>query len=246
MKMKRWIAACVASIAGTAAAQDASILSPKQMEERAAQFIVFVPPEYPKALAAAGVASEVDVFGEVAADGMFQVRRVASSAPNPEFEQAVRDVSKLWTLRPIYGTDCLPRPGAPTQVRIWFEMKDGKPVISFGQARSEITEGKPLKVVQRRNIVYPPEMLRRGVTGSIEFLLRVSPAGLVEEIEMVPGPLNRLATREVATTVRQWRFEPRPENDGPACAVYTVDFGITGGFGPAGRRQYPVRADGAN
>jgi TonB family protein len=228
MKMKRWIAACVASIAGTAAAQDASILSPKQMEERAAQFIVFVPPEYPKALAAAGVASEVDVFGEVAADGMFQVRRVASSAPNPEFEQAVRDVSKLWTLRPIYGTDCLPRPGAPTQ------------------ARSEITEGKPLKVVQRRNIVYPPEMLRRGVTGSIEFLLRVSPAGLVEEIEMVPGPLNRLATREVATTVRQWRFEPRPENDGPACAVYTVDFGITGGFGPAGRRQYPVRADGAN
>ena len=244
--MMRWMAASIVAFAGAAAAQDTSILSPAQLEERAAQFVVFVPPEYPKSLAAAGVSSEVDVFGEVAADGSFAIKRVVSTASHPEFERAVRDVSRLWTLRPSYGPDCAPRAGAPTQVRIWFEMKDGKPAISFGQARSEVTEGKPLKAIHRRHPVYPQPMLMRGAGGTLELLMRVSPAGMVEEIEMVPGPLNKLATREIATAFRQWRFEPRPESEGPACVVYTVDFAITSGFGPAGRRQHPVRTDGAN
>jgi len=69
----------------TGASDGANVLSPAQLEERGAQFIVFVPPEHPRHLAAAGVTSEVDVFGQVAADGSLTVTRAVSTQPDPAF-----------------------------------------------------------------------------------------------------------------------------------------------------------------
>lgn len=266
--MKRWLGAlgCLASLAaaaqpqgrvsgrrlaaavavallacGARAQEDARILTPAQMQSRAAQIVLFVPPEFPAA--AAGEAT-VDVTGEVGTDGTFTVRDVVSSSQDPAFADAVREVTRFWLLRPDYGSDCTPRAGTG-QVRVWFERRDGKPVISVSQARSEATESRPLKVTRRRHPDYPQAMLVRRMSGVVEVLLRVAPDGRVEEIEMVPGPITRLATREVATALRQWRFEPRPEAEGSICASYVVEFGITSGFAPRsggdGRRR-----DGAN
>jgi TonB family protein len=245
--MKRgFVAASVAFgfVAG-ANAQDAQVLTPSQLEARAAQFIVFVPPEYPGRLVASGASAEVDVFGEVGADGAIAVEKVASTSADPGFEEAVRAAVRFWTLRPSYGTDCVPRP-ARTQVRIWFEIKEGKPVISFGQARAPVTEGSPLKSTYRRNPEFPWRLLSRGGTTTVEVLMRVLPEGRVDAVEMVPGPLWKLVNREVTMAMRQWRFEPRPVADGPICASYVITFTTeAGGF--EGQTGYTgARRDGAN
>jgi hypothetical protein len=63
---------------------------------------------------------------------------------------------------------------------------------------------------------------------------------------MVPGPITRMATREVATALRQWRFESRPEGDGPACVSFLLTYQITDGFAPGPRTRSGAREDGAH
>jgi TonB family protein len=241
--MKRWLGAlsCLVSASVAHAQDDARILTPAQMQARAAHIVLFVPPEFP---ASATGEATVDVTGEVGTDGTFTVRNVVSSSEDPAFASAVREVTRFWLLRPDYESDCTPRTSTG-QVRVWFERKDGKPVISVSQPRSESTDTRPLKIVRRRAPDYPQSMLVRGMTGAVEALLRISPGGRVEELELVPGPITRLAAREVSTALRQWRFEPRPEAEGSICASYVVEFGISSGFAPRsgadGRRR-----DGAN
>ena len=247
--MTRYLFAALAATIGVfleaRAQDDGTLLTPAQLEQRAAQFVVFVPPEYPKAAAEQGRGAVVDVIGEVREDGTFDLQKATSDSDDPAFAQAVRETTRFWTLRPSYGADCAPR-RAPTQVRIWFEHKAGEPVISFGQAKAETTEGKALKIVHRRAPAYPPQMLMRGLSGSLEILMRVAPNGRVEELELVPGPITRMATREVATALRQWRFEPRPEGDGPACVSFLLTYQVTDGFTPGPRTRSGAREDGAH
>lgn len=224
------IAACVTSMAlGTAARaqDDPRLVSAEWLKAKAATSTVFVPPDYPKhAVGEAPVT--VDVIGKVGIDGRLELESVASSSPDPAFAAAVREVASYWLFRPSYDDGCRPRP-VPAQLRVWFEVKEGKPAISFSQARADTAVPAPdapptLKVTRRFHPEYPPEMQRRGYEGSVEVLLRIAASGEVEEVSVVPSLFSSMAERGLQKRMGLWRFEERPAGGGTSCASYVVQY----------------------
>lgn len=222
---RRAILAALAVLARPAlAADEGAILSPQQMDEKAATVSMFVIPTYPPAAVAAALEATVDLIGEVLPDGRFSLRRIESTSPREEFANAVQEVVPLWLLRPGYGRDCVAK-AAAAQVRVWFEMKDGKPRISFSQANRLAPAPKSvgLKLVERLKLEYPDELRRRGIEGALEVILRIAPSGGVENVSVVPGRLSEAASRSLRR-LSAWRFEPRAAESGSLCVSYIVDY----------------------
>lgn len=92
-----------------------------------------LPPTFPALELAQGVTGHVDVTVLVSDAGTFkQIVSMASTPKVPAFEAAVAEVLSHWEFSESFGTDCSPVEAEGTS-RIWFEIKEGKPVISVSR-----------------------------------------------------------------------------------------------------------------
>jgi TonB family protein len=217
------------AFAGAAfAADEPKLFTEAEMKARAAQPVVIVAPTYPAAAARDRVEGTVDVHGLVLSDGNFDLKRVEGE--RDDLKAAVKDVIELWRFVPGYGEDCSPRP-VEAQLRVWFEMKDGKPSISISRPvktpeppRLDEAAGT-LKAVKRSDPAYPPAAIRANKQGKVEALLLVGEEGDVKRVEIVPSTTHQIFSNEVAKALSKWKFEPRPGGKS-VCAIYTVVFSL--------------------
>ncbi len=217
------------AIALPALAQESSepiAYTAEQYRARAAQTLIFLPPDYPEAALAKKATAVVDVFGRVRADGMLEAARVEVKPANPDFEAAVRTAMPYWLFRPNYdAATCEPSP-VEVQVRVWFELRDGQPTISLSVPKKvPHVEAKVLKRVGQWSIDYPREAIRRGVQGQVQTYVRVNAAGETEAVVIEPGAHHPWLAEATRQGLRKMKFEPRA-GQGPVCASHTVQFNL--------------------
>lgn len=208
--------------------QDPALLTELRLKERAGFFTLFVPPDYPKAALAAARNATLDVFGAVQPDGSFKIERIEGAEDLAPFEVEIRDVARFWMLRPGYDGACNPT-SEPAQVRIWFETREGKPVIAFAQPfekdLDKTTKDPKLKWARRPKIEYPWDALRARKEGSIEAIVRIQPDGTVDQVHIVPGPLAIVFGPAVEREFPRVLFEPfTGEGAKAVCGSWVVEF----------------------
>ena len=230
--MKILFAATAAlGVSAAFAADDPRVLSAVELKERAAKPVIIVAPTYPEAAVREGREGTVDVAGTVSAGGILEDAKMTGASD--DFIAAVREVMPFWRFTPLYGVDdCEPKP-APGAVRVWFEMKGGKPAISVsrGTAPTAGPEGselpRELKALKRIEPRYPQAAIRAGRAGDVEALVLIDDKGDVKSVTIVPSTTPALFGEEVAHALRQWKFEP-PAGGKPVCASYDIQFRLHG------------------
>ena len=176
----------------TSAPQDCPNVSFSMDARQWAEPKVVVAPEYPAAELAAGLTATVDVEANVSLGARIAtIHRVTSEPPNAAFEEAVLKVVKLWGFYRQTNCECMPVP-SDVKLRVWFELKDGKPSISIS-SRSRNTEaraGAP-KLTNRREIMaslsksYPRSARRAGEEADVYAAVHLEPeSGRVREVEI--------------------------------------------------------------
>ncbi|MGZ5113275.1 MAG: energy transducer TonB [Usitatibacter sp.] len=211
------------------------LLSEADLARRAARVTMFVPPDYPAQALREGVEATVDVTGVVAANGSLRVTGMTSSVDREDFRTAVGEVTRFWILSPKYGPDCRPRDVEGT-VRVWFELKEGKPAISMSMPRRQGTDaakndGTELRPLRARPIPqYPRAALTKNIQGGVDALLRIAPAGDVEEVVIVPGLYAEVFADVVIKALSRWQFPPASAAAGPRCGFVPVEINIKPGF----------------
>jgi TonB family protein len=207
------------------------LLSEADLQRRAALVTVFVPPEYPAQALRDGIQASVDVVGVVAQDGTLRVTEISSSVDRDDFRAAVADVTRFWLLSPNYGRDCRPREIEGT-VRVWFEVKDGKPVVSmsvptrpgFDEVKSK-QEGAEFTPIRAKPVpAYPRAAVAKKIQGSVEALLRLDPAGNVEEVVIIPGPYAQVFASSVSSALSRWQYPQAAPDSGYRCVLVPVEF----------------------
>ena len=208
------------------AAKDPRVLSLVELKERAARPVIIVAPTYPEAAVREGREATVDVTGTVNADGILEGATMSGAAE--EFLGAVRDVIPYWRFTPLYGDECQPKPAAGA-IRVWFELKRGKPAISVSRGQGSVVDEPAreatavLKVVKRVEPEYPHRAIRAGRQGDVEALALVDENGDVKSVTIIPSTTPPLFGDTVAEALKQWKFAPPPGGK-PVCAYYEVDF----------------------
>src|SRR5258708_10543567 len=191
-------------------ADEARPIGDEELAARAAQITVSVPPDYPGAALRDGVEATVDVHGTVRADGHLAVSQIKAIPDREDFRVAVTDVVHFWLLRPRYDSTCHAM-DVEGQVRVWFEIKEGKPSISISVPPKEkvtetVSDASLYRAVRRVNPAYPRDAWRAGREGSVEVLLHVADSGEVEEIVIVPGRDSGEFGPPIVKAFRKWQF----------------------------------------
>lgn len=109
-----------------------------------------VPPVFPKALLERGETGVVDLVLELRETGKVE-RILEASAPGgqAEFEAVVRAVIQEWRFNMPLAPDCKPY-ATVSKLRVWFEIKEGKPSISV--SHREQPKSPSFKRVDVRNV----------------------------------------------------------------------------------------------
>ena len=209
------------------AAGDPQVLSASEMKALAGRPVVIVAPKYPPDAEKEHVEATVDVIGVVAADGQFLVNRLEAVPDRDDFKQAVLDVVSYWKLVPSYGLlDCEPQL-AEAQVRVWFEFKKGRSVISVSRSVPSPAEANVMranmKAVKRVEPKYPAYGIRQEMQGRIEALVLIGEDGDVKDVRIAPTALHAVFGNSVRSALQQWKFDPRP-GQGALCTYYEINF----------------------
>lgn len=187
------------------------------------------PPAYPKELFAKGITGHVDI--DVTIDELGAVKKIGTVTSKPQnalFEASARESVKYWKFKSKLSSKCIPEIGQGN-VRIWFEIRDGKEAISvsstpgtMGKA-SPAAESKWRPIVNREEVTkalyYPVAAQREGEQGAVYAVMHVdSASGAVKKIEIthaIAGSMTRRSFERAATTALEIaRFEPRPSEQG--------------------------------
>ena len=98
-----------------------------------------VPPEYPPEQFGDNVTGYVDVEVSIDASGKVNDSRIVKSSPeNKAFEAAVSQTIRMWSFHRRISSKCEPI-AAIGNVRVWFEIRDGRGVISVSGKASDLT-----------------------------------------------------------------------------------------------------------
>jgi hypothetical protein len=152
--------------------------------------LVVVPPKYPATQLAASVTGTVEaVLSLKDSGGLESIVSITSEPKVPEFEAAVQDVVKSWKFAQSFDPTCKPV-GARSRMKVWFEIKEGKPSISVTHMPSSLTPGtSAIKELNRPAIAkllletFPPEARREGKEAQVHARLTVDAAtGLVSKV----------------------------------------------------------------
>lgn len=204
-----------------------SLLHAQQKEILPGHFVIFVAPDYPTTASTRGETAVIDVKGQVQPDGSFvidSIQAVDMVLANLDFEREIREAAKLWWMSPGYGTRCEPAV-EPVFVRIWFEMKEGKPTVFFSQQADSQQPAQPKPRV-REDMRYPRKPLHEGVYHAyVMAQVRIGKDGAPEEVFFV-GPdtkYQRYFHDEVGRALRQYRWESHNKPEAQ-CYGTTVEF----------------------
>lgn len=170
------------------------------------------PPEYPKEALAAGVTGYVDLAVTIDEVGSVQkIGAVVSRPDNRLFENSARETVMYWEFRPAISRHCVPEV-AEGNVRVWFEIRDGKEVVSvsstpgtMGTATAATTKAMPgmAKIVNReevmRHVKYPREARQVGAQADVYAVM---------EVDAGSGQVREVAITHVISSAKQmrWRF----------------------------------------
>ncbi|MEO8384872.1 MAG: energy transducer TonB [Betaproteobacteria bacterium] len=200
---------------------------------------VVVPPDFPVDQLTANASGHVDAeFGFDQKGSVKQVRIVKSEPQNPAFERAVLDVAKLWLFSAVLNKDCVPV-DSTGNVRIWFEIRDGKGVVSVsGNVRpaSAANDSLPRKMEWANRAVilgavrYPNSARRDGVQADLLVAVRVEAASgnatdsVVTWMEVSSGATATVAESfktAVLKSLRFAKFKPKDGNNYRVCIPYS-------------------------
>ena len=144
-----------------------------------------VPPTYPSAELKAGSAGYVDVEIQVNEIGRVISSRVVKSMPeNKAFESATVAQINLWTFHPKLTAACTPTVSV-SNVRIWFENRNGEGVISVSGtpstvAPSEKTAARKAEFLNRKETIssvkYPAALRKSGTQANVYSVITVDAA----------------------------------------------------------------------
>lgn len=154
---------------------------------------VVLPPTYPPDALAKGVTAVVEARVKLTATGRLEAIVETASEPKLDaFEAAVREVLKHWTFEQSFDDDCRPV-AAEGRLKVWFEIKEGKPTISVthmpAAPRSDRVGLKNLnrpEVIEALQARYPRQARLDGEQAIVYARLSVDPAsGATQDVKIV-------------------------------------------------------------
>lgn len=192
---------------------------------------VVVPPKFPADQLAVNARGYVDIAVTLDSFGNVKTAQLTKSEPaNPAFETAVMAVVKLWVFNSVLTRDCMPVESA-ANVRTWFELRDGKGVVSVsGQAtptsplpdsgfrKSDWLNSKEVLSMMK----YPALARRAGIQADAHAAIRVNAmTGSVADVEITRVHTTPQATEKVIeeikksirTSLMTAKFEQREAKD---------------------------------
>ena len=204
---------------------------------------VVVPPQFPSDQLAANTRGYVDVEVNLSIAGDVTAARVIKSEPrNEAFEKAVLEVASLWLFNVPLSNDCVPRESTGN-VRIWFDVRDEKPVVSVSgnvSAASAPIGDLPRKADWENkshvfaSMSYPERALRDNVQVKLLAALHVAAStGDVKETVITWMETSSNASTTVAESfksavikhMRRAKFKPRDGKDYRVCVPF--EFRVT-------------------
>jgi outer membrane biosynthesis protein TonB len=182
-----------------------------------------VPPKYPKEALEKSIGATVDIEVLIGEDGyMKEVRSLGSVPKNVQFEEATRDVLKLWTFGIKLSMRCQPVETVGS-ARLEFSVKDGKEEISLSHRKQVVNVPSP---VGRRlvsinykdvasNVEYPQVARRVGAMADVWIVAVVDPpSGKVTSAEVSAIKSNnaksyeRFFARSAEDAVKELKYQP--------------------------------------
>jgi len=188
------------------------------------------PPVYPKELFDKGITGYVDL--EVTIDEQGRVKQIGTVTSKPSiaaFEESARESVKYWQFKEKLSGKCTPEV-AQGNVRVWYEIKDGKESISVssmpGTMLKNVAADAPkwfpmLNLPQiKRELRYPADARKYGEQGVVYAVLHIDvETGMVRKVEfshaIVSAPWVRFSFEAaIRFSMKAARFEPKPEERG--------------------------------
>jgi len=195
------------------------------------------PPKYPYDALDNRISGYVDVdvlVNEMGGTG--EIRSITSQPKNADFESEVQKVLKYWLFK-VPTVKC--RPQATTgNVRIWFDIKDEKGVISVSHralpvvpappVEPPVSEVRPLARIVSKNsaairasVTYPRVARRASAEGVAYISLKVEPSSArMLDIEIayagsMPGGYESMFGEAAKSAAAEFKFNPVPGDDRP-------------------------------
>lgn len=200
---------------------------------------LIVEPEYPAAELAAGITGTVDVDIHVRFSGRLSgINSITSEPTSRAMETAVRDVLKYWTFVGETTCDCMPA-AADLKLRVWFEIRDGKPVISVSAPpRQRGVDSSGPKLLNRdalkRTLArsYPRDARRAAAEGEVHAAIHVDPVtGRVREVEvkLFRGSMKRVFSEAAQEALATAEFSvDGVAKDSKPLVCLTVNYRLSG------------------
>ena len=186
--------------------------------------IGIVPPIYPSNALKQKLTGYVDMEISINLNGIVEeIRSLSPDPKNEDFEAAAKEAVMQWLFNVPTGKGCKPRAFLGIQ-RIWFDIKDGKPEITYSKIVQKQAEPKlrgiNLKTADGKGVMdlvkYPSAARKQGVMGFFYVLFNVDPAsGHTDEIEFshsytIPAGKEYLFKSTITGAFRKAEFEPIP------------------------------------
>jgi TonB family protein len=182
-----------------------------------------VPPKYPKEALEKNIGGTVDIEVLIGEDGyMKEVRSLESTPKNVQFEEATRDVLKLWTFGIKLSMRCQPVETVGS-ARLEFSVQDGKEQISLSHRKQAVNVpvpvGRRLVSINYKdvvsNVVYPQVARRVGAMADVWVVAVVdSPSGKVTSAEVSAIKSNnaksyeRFFAQSAEDAVKELKYQP--------------------------------------
>jgi TonB family protein len=196
-----------------------------------------VAPKYPDDQLKLNARGRVDVDVALKPSGEVSSFRIAKSEPaNPAFETAVSEVVGKWLFHNKLSSECLPVE-SNGNVRVWFDVKDGKGEVSVSGQVSEITAGnvpKKSNWLNRSEAIsgfrYPAAARRADVQAKVNVVVRVDgKSGDVLDVgvpwmetqpESVPDRMAADFRAAASEVMKRAKFEPQAGSTYRVCMPF--------------------------
>ncbi len=200
-----------------------------------ARTILVVPPTHPKQDPAGKSSVEIRLTGIVTTEGVLRSPVFEEREGEEKFVKAIREVLPDWRFSPAAdGRACKLRESKGT-VSVWFETKNGEPVVSVSALPAEKFTGHPvspggtrLEYVRRAKPEYPRAAVVNWIDGVVEMLIKVDREGTVVESTVRYSIPAADFGNSVSYALRRARFTPRGTSDAEPefiCVISVFRFG---------------------
>jgi outer membrane biosynthesis protein TonB len=203
-----------------------------------------VRPEFSKNELDKRVRAYVDVTVDIDNRGRVKSSMIAKSdPPTPGYEKALKDVIGLWLFEPKLDSKCV-CVEATANVRVWFDVKDGKGVLSVSgkpitaqpeKLRYSREELEAVAKKIRQNILYPQLARKEGDVAEVNVVMEVDAAsGRVINVEPADfyssskanSQVKRSFINAIDSALKSVSFSPTLGSPFKVCMVFS--FRLTG------------------